>query len=118
MPFLDWAKQDYAPGLWLDRKDNNAGYFPDNCQWITPEASRDNVRGTMIITAFGETKTVAAWSRDSRCVVKRDTLRARIKYGFPQEKAITTPVGVLKGVINRQKNRLLSSKQPSIQPTT
>jgi len=96
LPFLAWAKETYKPGLWLDRENNDKGYSSTNCRWITPDESRDNVKGTITITAFGETKTTAAWSRDPRCVVKSGTLKARIKYGYSPEKAITTPVGVLR----------------------
>ena len=94
--FLEWAQQDYQAGLWLDREKKDGDYSPSNCRWITPDESRDNVRGTWRLTAFGETKTVAQWSRDPRCKVRRDTLRQRIKYGYAAEQAITTPVGLLK----------------------
>lgn len=94
--FLAWAVQEYKPGLWLDRKDNDAGYEPGNCHWITPNASRDNVPGTLRITTFGEMKTAAQWSRDPRCKVTRDTLRARILKGYASEISITTPAGQLK----------------------
>lgn len=96
LPFLTWAKQEYKPGLWLDRKNNNGDYEPDNCRWVTQEESRNNVRGTKRITAFGETKTVSEWVKDQRCKVSHSTLAARIKYGYDPEKAITTLVGDLK----------------------
>ena len=94
--FLQWALKGYKTGLWLDREDNDKEYSPSNCRWVTPTESRDNVRGTMRITAFDETKTVAQWSRDPRCKVSRGTLRARIIYGYAPEQAITTAAGELK----------------------
>lgn len=36
VPFRDWALANgYEKGLVLDRKDNELGYFPDNCRWAT-----------------------------------------------------------------------------------
>ena len=34
--FRDWAtKSGYQEGLSIDRKNNDLGYYPENCQWIT-----------------------------------------------------------------------------------
>ena len=41
--FLQWAIENgYKRELWLDRIDNNEGYFPDNCRWVTPKESGYN----------------------------------------------------------------------------
>lgn len=94
--FLTWAKQSYIEGLWLDRENNKGNYEPNNCRWITPAESRDNVAGTCWITAFGELKTASQWSKDPRCKVSRETLRARIIYGYEPEQSIITPIRMLK----------------------
>ena len=40
--FVDWAfANGFSPELQIDRIDNNKGYSPDNCQWVT---ARDNIR--------------------------------------------------------------------------
>lgn len=43
------------------------------------------------IWAFGEGKTIAAWARDPRCKVKRTTLHQRLKSGWTNTEAISTP---------------------------
>ena len=40
--FVDWAfANGFSPELQIDRIDNNKGYSPDNCRWVT---ARDNIR--------------------------------------------------------------------------
>lgn len=35
--FVKWSLENgFEFNLYLDRRDNNKGYGPDNCQWITP----------------------------------------------------------------------------------
>jgi hypothetical protein len=46
----------------LDRKDNNKGYFPDNCRWATAKEQSNNTRKNRWITWEGERKTIAQWA--------------------------------------------------------
>lgn len=40
--FVDWALANgFSPELQLDRIDNDKGYSPDNCRWVT---ARENIR--------------------------------------------------------------------------
>lgn len=90
--FIKWAmEQESEKGWHLDRIDNDGGYSPDNCRYVTPTINNRNRRSTLYATAFGETKALGAWMEDSRCVVAYPTLRARLRYNWDHEKAITTP---------------------------
>ena len=43
--FRNWALANgYSDELTLDRKDNNIGYTPDNCRWVTRAAQAHNLR--------------------------------------------------------------------------
>lgn len=43
--FQKWALANgYKGGLTIDRKDNDKGYAPDNCQWVTSKEQNNNRR--------------------------------------------------------------------------
>lgn len=45
--FVAWALANgFKPHLWLDRKDNELGYSPENCRWVTTSDSCRNRRWT------------------------------------------------------------------------
>jgi hypothetical protein len=90
--FYDWAlASGYRDGLTIERIDNDGNYEPSNCRWIPFSEQGLNKRNSLRFTAFGETKTVAEWSRDPRCIVKYHTLYHRIVVGVQPEIALTTP---------------------------
>ena len=54
-------------GLFNENKDlidNNKGYSPDNCRFITPAENSRNRRNTKFLTVQGVTKCVAEWCRE------------------------------------------------------
>lgn len=60
--FMDWAEREgYAPGLQLDRINNNGDYCPENCRWVTAKENARNTRRNRFLTISGERKTVAEW---------------------------------------------------------
>ena len=61
--FYDWAMNNgYSEGLCLDRIDNDKGYSPDNCRWVSHKMNNDNRRSTIRISFNGETHTLKEWS--------------------------------------------------------
>ena len=89
--FRDWAlSHGYKPGLQIDREKNNLGYSPDNCRFVTRTANIRNRRNTKMATWKGETKSLAEWSEDSRCVVSFARLCKRLKSGWSFQQALTT----------------------------
>jgi hypothetical protein len=95
--FADWALDNgWEKGLTLDRKENEKGYSPANCRWVTHETQANNKRNNRRMTAFNETKTLSEWSRDTRCLVAYQTLYDRInKLEWDLEAALTTPARLL-----------------------
>lgn len=86
--FKEWALENgYAQGLSIDRTDNNKGYHPWNCKWITMREQARNRRNCVVYN--GETATEA-----SRRLGGNNLLVAvRIRdYGWTKERAFTTPV--------------------------
>ena len=60
--FVEWALNNgYKKGLQLDRIDNNKGYSPENCRFVTATENSRNRRNTKLLTINGETKCVAEW---------------------------------------------------------
>ena len=90
--FQEWSiKNGYQKGLNIDRKDNNKGYSPENCRFITYIENQNNKRTNAYIEFDNQIHTIANWAREininPRTLVTRlDTLNWDIN------KALTTPV--------------------------
>lgn len=91
--FIEWALSNgYADNLTIDRIDNNKGYSPDNCHWITLKEQNDNRRtGLGMFEYRGEKKTLLQWC--SELSLSYDAMRSRIiDKGMPVDKAFETPL--------------------------
>lgn len=52
--FKKWANEnDWVKGLSLDRIDNNKGYSPDNCRWVTKSQQSYNKRNNILYSYLG-----------------------------------------------------------------
>lgn len=62
--FKNWAFDNgYEVGLTIDRKNNNAGYSPDNCRWVSQDVQQNNRRNNHRIEYSGENRTIAEWAK-------------------------------------------------------
>lgn len=96
--FCDRWKADYAaflrdmgrrpfPGAQIDRIDNNKGYEPGNCRWVTPTQNARNRRSSRFLTASnGDRRTLAEWSEVLG--VSAFVISSRIKRGMSEADAL------------------------------
>lgn len=76
--FKKWAVfSGYKEGLSIDRKNNDLGYSPSNCRWVTIIVQQNNMRKNHIVEYNGQSKTIAEWSRELN--IKYDKLWKSIK---------------------------------------
>lgn len=88
--FVNWAlKNGYKPGLSIDRIDNNMGYSPENCRWITLAENNQNRRSSRFYTINGETKNLQQWCNFYN--VSRAMVERRLSLGWDAERAFTAP---------------------------
>jgi AraC-like DNA-binding protein len=87
--YLDMAPI-HAPGMTIDRRDNNLGYSPDNCRWVSNKVQQRNKRNNRLFTYKGETLCIGEWAE--RFGMSRTVLHDRLKAGMSIEQALETPV--------------------------
>lgn len=61
--FLEWSRANgYQDSLTIDRINNDIGYNPDNCRWVTHKENCNNRSDCIYVTYNGDTKTIQQWS--------------------------------------------------------
>lgn len=89
--FKEWALQNgYDPTLQIDRRNNNAGYHPGNCRFVTQEYNLSNRDCTVMVSYHGNITplTFLCGGSDNG---KYMLALSRIRRGWEHEKAIDTP---------------------------
>lgn len=88
--FYDWSiKNGWKTGLEIDRRDNDLGYSPDNCRFVTNKINSNNKRNNRLIKFNSKIQTLAQWSEELN--IKSDTLLYRLKH-WTIKQALTTPI--------------------------
>jgi len=88
--FIDWLKaNNYGDGLQIDRRNNNAGYSPENCRIVTSKENNRNRRSNVRYSVYGE--MLLPIEVEERFGVKESTFAARVKIqGRSPEDALIT----------------------------
>ncbi len=83
-----WADmaEGYAPGLTLERIDNNAGYCRENCKWATRQEQSSNRRNNHYVETLNGKLTVAEAARIAG--INESSMRERIAKGWPKERIL------------------------------
>ena len=63
----------------------------ENLRFVSHKKNLRNGKHNRFITAFNETKTLADWIEDERCIVDQSVLRYRLRMGENPEKAMARP---------------------------
>jgi len=90
--FYDWCMGNgWQKGLQLDRRDNDKGYCPDNCRFITSKQNNRNKRGNRFIEFNGLKKTISEWAEITG--LKYSCIWGRQSRGLPIEEIFSqTPL--------------------------
>ncbi len=88
--FEKWALSNgYREGLTIDRIDNDKGYSPDNCRFVTYRENNQNRGNNRNVTYNGVTKCVTQWARELG--IGQTVLCYRLNH-WSVEEAFTRPI--------------------------
>ena len=86
--FAIWSlKTGYDDSLEIDRIDNECGYSPDNCRFVSHRENNRNRRNCRMITYGGKRQCLSAWAEELD--INYNTLRSRLRNGWPVERAFS-----------------------------
>jgi hypothetical protein len=71
-PFKEWAEANgYLDSLVLDRIDNDAGYGPHNCRWVTVQENNRHKRTTMTVDQVAHARVLLQFGFSRADVAKQ-----------------------------------------------
>ena len=90
--FIQWSiENNYKVGLYIDRTDNDGNYEPSNCKYVTAKENARNRRNTIFLNIDNSMQKFAVLREQGRCVVSDVAIMWRIKKGWSDQDAISTP---------------------------
>lgn len=95
LTFKNWALNNgYKEGLQIDRINNDDGYYPNNCRFVTPIINGNNRENTFMVNYKGENQSFMLLVRRLNLMENAAAIRGRIHRGWDHTKAIDTPIRV------------------------
>lgn len=83
-----------SPKYSIDRINNDEGYSPGNVRWATRIEQHRNMRSNRCVTFNNETHALAEWA--DKTGISPYTLKNRLNTGWSVERALTTPIRIVK----------------------
>lgn len=103
--FRDWAlSHGYSDDLEIDRIDNDKGYCPENCRWVSPKENVNNRRNTILLEDGTPLAVFCSKVGIQTCENGKSTKQyKKILYAYRNHKAIHPDLlGALKADTRRQ----------------
>lgn len=94
--FKEWSLSNgFEDHLELDRKDNNKGYSPENCRWITHYRNTLNRENTIYVKVDGTSIDITTYGKSlGKTDHEIKTARKRVcQLGWSPYDAINKPIG-------------------------
>lgn len=88
--FYDWSMNNgYKDNLSIDRIDNNKGYYPTNCRWVTRIQQENNKTTNKYLEYNNKKLTYAEWARELN--IPYYLIKNRLYAGWTIDKIFNTP---------------------------
>jgi hypothetical protein len=99
--FFQWARASgYADGLTIERRDNDLGYCPENCYWVSMATQARNKRNTIYVVWHGKKRGLLECCESVG--MKYAVVVDRIRRGWNPDEALSIPVSKNRHPVRRE----------------